>query len=344
MTRDSYQDASVLVTGGMGFIGSNLVRALVRLGARVTVVDAQVPGCGAHPANLDGVRDCIRLSTADIQDTDRMGELIPGQQIIFNLAGEISHIRSMTDPLRDLAINCAAQLQFLNRCRLSNPSATIVYASSRQVYGRPKYLPVDENHPVNPVDFNGVHKHATEQYHFLLRQQFHMRTICLRLGNIYGPRQAIHQDCRGFLDAFILAALQRKQIEVFGDGKQLRGLIYVDDAVEAFLKAGLAGSSAAPVYNVGATAPHPLLEIAQTLCRIADCPPPRLAPFPPERLSIDIGGFHANSEKFRREFSWFPRVGLEEGLRRTIDYFRSRMKTSSGSASGGKQERRNETL
>jgi UDP-glucose 4-epimerase len=321
--RNSYKGVPVLVTGGMGFIGSNLVIALVRKGARVTVVDAQIPGCGAEPSNLEEVREQIRLSTEDMENADRMKELIPGQEVIFNLAGEISHITSITNPLRDLSINCAAQLQFLNLCRLWNSGATIVYASSRQVYGCPKYLPVDEEHPVNPVDFNGVHKHAAEQYHFLLRQQFHMHTICLRLGNVYGPRQAIHQNCRGFIDAFLKAALAGEQIKVYGDGKQLRGLLYVDDAVDAFLRAGLAGSCAAPVYNVAAPEPVSLLEIAQMLSRITGSPFPRLVPFPPERLSIDIGSFYSTSEKFGRELGWAPQIGLEEGLRKTIHFFES---------------------
>jgi UDP-glucose 4-epimerase len=212
-TISSYRNTPVLVTGGMGFIGSNLVLALVRLGARVTVLDALIPGCGGDRANLAEVASELRVVTDDMQNADCVRELIPGQQVIFNVAGEISHIRSMTEPLRDLAINCNAQLQFLNHCRHLNPGATIVYASSRQVYGSPKYVPVDEEHPINPVDFNGVHKLTAEGYHFLLRQQFHMRTVCLRLGNVYGPRQAIHQDCRGFIDAFIRQTLDRQTIE-----------------------------------------------------------------------------------------------------------------------------------
>jgi UDP-glucose 4-epimerase len=320
---NSYKGVPVLVTGGMGFIGSNLVIALVRRGARVTVVDAQIPGCGAEPANLEDVRGLIRLCTDDMHDAEKMRELIPGQEVIFNLAGEISHMRSIADPLRDLSLNCAAQLQFLNLCRLLNSRATIVYASSRQVYGCPEYLPVDEEHPVYPVDFNGVHKHAAEQYHFLLRRQFHMQTICLRLGNVYGPRQAIHQNCRGFIDAFLKAALAGEEINVFGDGRQLRGLLYVEDAVDAFLRAGLAGPQAAPVYNIGSPAPASLLEIAALFSRMTGGPSPRLAPFPPERLSIDIGSFYSTSEKFRRDFGWVPQTGMEEGLRETIRFFQS---------------------
>lgn len=320
----AYSNLPVLVTGGMGFIGSNLVLELIRLRARVTVLDAVIPGCGGNPSNLAEVTTAVRIVNDDMRNADCASELISKQRVIFNLAGEISHIRSMTDPLRDLSINCTAQLQFLNLCRLLNPGVTIVYASSRQVYGSPKYIPVDEDHPVNPVDFNGIHKHATERYHFLLRQQFHMRTICLRLGNVYGPRQAIDQECRGFIDVFIRKSLVREAIEVFGDGQQKRGLLYVDDAVDAFLRAGLAGASAATVYNVSASTPIPLIEIAKILARLAGAPAPRIVPFPSERLSIDIGSFRSTSKEFRSDFGWSPQIGLEEGLCRTREFFESR--------------------
>jgi UDP-glucose 4-epimerase len=318
-----YRGRRVLITGGMGFIGSNLAIALVERGAQATVVDSQVPGCGWHPRNLDPVCDQIVFSPADMGDAAKMRSLIAGQEVIFNLAGEISHINSMTNPPRDLAINCEAQVRFLDLCRAENPAATIVYASSRQVYGRPRYLPVDEAHPVHPVDYNGVHNHAAEHYHFLLRSQFQMRTVCLRLGNTYGPRLGIHQECRGFIDTFVRKALAGEQIVVFGDGAQLRGMTYVDDVVEAFLLAGRAGLRSSAVYNVDHAEPVSLLHLATVLCRIAGSPAPRLAPFPPERQAIDIGDYYPNTEKFRREFGWSPRLGLEEGLRRTVEFFRA---------------------
>jgi UDP-glucose 4-epimerase len=321
---DFYAGRRVLVTGGMGFIGSNLVMALLERGAQVTAVDSLVPGCGWHDANLESVSGQMDLVHADIADADRMRHLVPDQQVIFNLAGEISHLNSMTNPSRDLAINCGAQLRFLDLCLRENPAASIIYASSRQVYGRPKYLPVDEHHPINPVDYNGVHKHATEHYHLLLRQQFGMRTICLRLGNTYGPRQAIHQDCRGFIDTFVRKALAGEQIVVFGDGKQLRGITYVDDVIDAFLRAGTAGPTASAIYNIGHPVPFSLWQLAETVCRVAGSPPPKLVPFPPERQVIDIGDFYPNTQKFSSEFGWTPRVGLEEGLRKTIEFFRQR--------------------
>jgi UDP-glucose 4-epimerase len=319
---DLYRDVPVLVTGGMGFIGSNLVIALAGAGARVTVVDSQVPGCGANPSNLDPVRRQIEVVSRDIGDAAAMRDVLAGQQVIFNLAGEISHVNSMANPLRDLSLNVTAQLQFLDLCREVVPRATIVYASSRQVYGRAQYLPADEEHPINPADYNGVHKHATEQYHFLLRRQFQMRTFCVRLGNVYGPRQAIDVDCRGFVDAFVRTVLDGGQIVVYGDGKQVRGMTYVGDVVDAFLRLGLAGPDAAPVYNAGHPQPVSLLEIAQTLSEIAGAPAPRLVPFPVDRLVIDIGDFYQNTERIRRDFGWVPRVGLREGLEKTVAFFR----------------------
>jgi UDP-glucose 4-epimerase len=319
-----YRGLPVLVTGGMGFIGSNLVIALVKLGAEVTAIDAQIPGCGWHPENLDPVRGQFEYCRAGISDAERLRPLIARQRVIFNLAGEISHINSMANPARDLAINCEAQVRFLDLCRRENSKATIIYASSRQVYGRPKYLPVDEAHPIRPVDYNGVHNHATEHYHFLLRQQFQVPTICLRLGNTYGPRLGIHQQCRGFIDTFVGKAIAGEQIVVFGDGRQLRGMTYVDDVVDAFLRAGQAGSVAGAVYNVDHPAPVTLWQIAETLCRIAGSPPPRLVPFPADRQAIDIGDYYPDVGNFCREFGWAPRVGLEEGLQKTVEFFRPR--------------------
>ena len=326
---DSYRDRRVLVTGGMGFLGSNLAIALANAGARVTVVDSQVPGCGANPANLDPVRRQVAVFSNDIGDAAAMRDALAGQEVIFNLAGEISHVNSMTNPLRDLSLNVTAQLQFLDLCRELVPGAIILYASSRQVYGRAQYLPADERHPVNPADYNGVHKHATEQYHFLLRRQFQMRTICVRLGNVYGPRQAIDVDCRGFIDAFVRTALNGGQIVVYGDGLQVRGMTYVDDVVDAFLRLGRAGADAAPVYNAGHPQPVSLLEIAQTLSEIAAAPAPKLVPFPTNRLAIDIGDFYQDTSKIRREFGWVPQVGLREGLERTVAFFRSQQKRAS---------------
>lgn len=320
-----YADLPVLVTGGCGFIGSNLVHRLAALGSRVKVLDALVPGCGWHHGNLAGVRGELEISHADLRDSAAVGKLLDGVRVVFNLAGEISHLNSMLDPQRDLAINAAAQLAFLDGIRLHNPGVTVVYASSRQVYGGAKYLPVDELHPISPVDYNGVHKLTAEGYHTLLRHQFGVNTICLRLGNVYGPRQGIHQDGRGFIDTFLRIALQGGQLKVFGDGRQLRGMLYVDDAVDAFLRAAAAGSSASAFYNIGNPVPVSLHEVARQLAACCGAPEPLIVPFPEDRKAIDIGDFYQNTERARCELGWIPQVDFALGLRRTLEFFKPQL-------------------
>lgn len=323
--KSFYSGLPVLVTGGCGFIGSNLVHALVGMGARVAVIDALLPGCGWHHGNLEELRGRISVSHADLRDAGVVRDLLQGIRVVFNLAGEISHLNSMLDPQRDLLVNAAAQLAFLDSVRLHNPDATVVYASSRQIYGSAKYLPVDELHPISPVDYNGVHKLTAEGYHTLLRHQFGVNTICLRLGNVFGPRQGIHQDGRGFIDTFLRVVLRGGQLQVFGDGRQLRGMLYVDDAVEAFLRAAAAGSAASAFYNIGDPRPIALIDLARQMAACCGAPEPRIVPFPEDRKAIDIGDFYQNTQRACRELAWQPQVSFAEGLRRTLDFFKPRV-------------------
>jgi nucleoside-diphosphate-sugar epimerase len=252
-------------------------------------------------------------------------EAVVRNRVIFNLAGEISHLTSMSDPQRDLSINASAQLSLLDVIRLHNPAATVVYASSRQVYGSARYLPVDELHPISPVDYNGVHKLTAEGYHSLLRHQFGVNAICLRLGNVYGPRQGIHQDGRGFIDTFLRMVLKGEQLRVFGDGRQMRGMLYVDDAVEAFLRAAAAGACASAVYNIGHPVPVSLIDVARQLAAFCCVPEPIQVPFPCDRKAIDIGDFFQNTERARSELGWMPQVSFADGLRKTFEFFEPRI-------------------
>jgi len=320
-----YSELPVLVTGGCGFIGSNLVRALVDLGARVSIIDALISGCGWHHGNLTGVAQHVYLSHADLHDIDVVRQAVTGQHVIFNLAGEISHLTSMSNPQRDLSINASAQLALLDQIRLHNPQATVVFASSRQVYGSARYLPVDELHPISPVDYNGVHKLTAEGYHALLRHQFGVNAICLRLGNVYGPRQGIHQEGRGFIDTFLRMVLKGEQLKVFGDGRQMRGMLYVDDAVEAFLRAAAAGTCASAVYNIGHPVPVSLIDVARQMAASCHAPEPVEVPFPCDRKAIDIGDFFQNTERARSELGWVPQVSFAEGLQKTLEFFKPRI-------------------
>ena len=266
---DFYAGRSALITGGLGFIGSNLARRLVDLGARVTVVDSLIPDYGGNLFNIDGYAERLRVNIADVRDPYSMRALVQGQEILFNLAGQVSHLDSMTDPYTDLEINARSQLSILEACRYENPAIKVVYAGTRQQYGKPRYLPLDEDHLQNPTDVNGVNKLAGEWYHIVYHTAYGLRTTSLRLTNTYGPRQLIRHNRQGFIGWFIRLAVEGKEIQLYGDGRQLRDLTYVDDVVDAFLRVGASDAANGRVYNLGGAAPISLLDLAQTIVGIA---------------------------------------------------------------------------
>lgn len=318
---ESLRGRAVLVTGGAGFIGSNLVRRLVDLGARVTVIDSLLPDYGGNLFNLEGYRERMWLSVTDLRDTNAMAYLVKGQEIIFNLAGQVSHEDSMNDPITDLDINCRSQACLLEACRRYNPGARIIFTSTRQVYGRPGYLPVDENHPLQPVDVNGINKLAGERYHMLYHQVHGMWTCILRLTNTYGPRQLIKHARQGFIAWFIRQALQGGTIQIYGDGQQQRDLTYVDDVVEAILLASLNDAANGQIFNLGGELVS-LLDLSRLICELCPSTQYKLVPFPEERRRIDIGSYVANCSKIRDALGWSPSVRLRDGIEQTLDYYR----------------------
>jgi nucleoside-diphosphate-sugar epimerase len=319
----SYGDRRVLITGGLGFIGSNLALRMVDLGAKVTVVDSQAPGCGANIENLKPAGDAVRVVLGDIAEVSGWEDAIATADVIFNLAGEISHVESMRDPRRDLRLNTVSQLGFLEAvCRL-RPGVRIVYAGTRQVYGVPVYLPVDENHPINPVDFNGIHKYAATMYHQLLARNGLLDAAVLRLTNVYGPRMSMQAGGQGFLPGFVRRLLAGQGLEVFGDGKQLRDPLFVADAVRAFELAGAARRLPSRAYNVGGPQALSLLEIAHTLAEAAGGAEVSLRPFPPEHKAFDIGSYSTDSQRIGAELGWKPAVAFPDGARRTLSFYRA---------------------
>ncbi len=318
-----YRGRNVLVTGGLGFIGSNLALRLEELGALVTVVDSSRPGCGANPANLAGAS--ITVLAEDLSEPDRFRDAIAGAQTIFNLAGEISHIHSMQFPERDLHINTVSQLRFLQACAEWNPGVRVVYAGTRQAFGRPQYLPVDEKHPIRPVDFNGVHKYAASMYHLMMSDLGQLDAVILRLTNVYGPRMSLNVFGQGFLGVFFRMALLEEKIRVFGDGQQLRDPLYVDDAVAAFLLAGEHQDAQRREYNAGGLQPLPLLCIAEEIARLAGAPAPEACEFPAHLKPIDIGSYYTSSERLRTSMGWKPKTSFAEGVERTLAFYRDRM-------------------
>lgn len=316
-----YTGRRVLVTGGLGFIGSNLAIRAVALGAEVTIVDSSVAGCGANLYNIEPIRSQARVLSCDIGQADEVATAIARADVIFNLAGEISHLRSMEDPERDLTLNTIAQLRFLNICTRKTPAARIVYAGTRQIYGAPLYLPVDEAHPIHAVDFNGIHKHAAAMYHLMLTHAGLLDAVELRLTNVYGPRMALHLPAQGFLSAYLRHLTLGEGLEVYGDGEQLRDPLYVEDVIDAFLLAGSAEGLASRTFNVGGPEALPIAEIARVCSAASGGVPITFRPFPPELKKIDVGSYSTDCSLIERELGWRPTVKLADGIGRTLRYY-----------------------
>lgn len=318
-----FKDARVLITGGIGFIGSNLARRLVEHGARVTLADSLIPQYGGNLRNIADIRDRVTVNVCDVRDRFAFEYLVREQDYLFNLAGQTSHLDSMTDPQTDLDINATAQLSILEACRRVNPGIRLVFASTRQLYGRPDYLPVDEKHPIRPVDVNGINKLAGEGYHLLYSNVYGIRASVLRLTNTYGPGMRVKDARQTFLGIWIRQLLEGLPIKVFGDGKQLRDFNYVDDCVDALLLAASDDTAIGKVYNLGSSEVVSLNDLAALMTGLVPGSRFETVPFPPERKAIDIGDYYSNIALIQRELGWSPTVGLRTGLARTLDYFKA---------------------
>lgn len=318
---DYYRGKDVLITGGLGFIGSNLARRLIDLGASVTLVDSLIPEYGGNFANIADIRDKVTVNISDVRDQHAMRWLVQRRDVLFNLAGQTSHMDSMSDPHTDLEINAKAQLSILEACRAANPSIRIVFAGTRQIYGKPDYLPVDEDHPIRPVDVNGINKVAGEWYHLLYHQVYGIRSSVLRLTNTYGPGMRIKDARQTFLGIWIRLLLEGRPFEVWG-GEQLRDFTYVDDCVRAMLLAACREEAWGRIYNLGGERTVSLRETAELLVTAAGNGEFAVREFPEERKKIDIGDYYSDFSRITAELGWRPEVSLEQGLQRTVAYYR----------------------
>lgn len=317
---EAFKGSRVLITGGVGFLGSNLAHTLVALGANVTIVDSMIPTYGGNLFNLHSILDQVNLNIADVRDPNGINYLVREKDYIFNLAGQISHLDSMIDPFTDLEINCRSQLSILEACRKSNPGVKVVYAGTRQIYGQPDYLPVDEKHLVRPTDVNGINKAAGERYHLVYHSAYGMRTTSLRLTNCYGPRQWMRDDRLTSQGWILRLVLDGQEAQLFGDGKVLRDVNYVDDVIDAFLRAAAIEESNGHFFNLGGE-PLSLLEQVKLMIELAGRGSYRLVEWPPERKAIAIGDYYGDYRKIGRMLGWQPKVGLSEGLKRTIAFY-----------------------
>ena len=321
MRNTAFEGRRTMITGGLGFIGSNLARRLTELGAEVVLVDSLIPECGGLQFNIRGLEGKVRVSISDVRDSHNLRHLLHGQDYLFNLAGKTSHMDSMEAPHADLEINCDSQLSILESCRSSNPAIKVVFASTRQIYGVPDYVPVDETHPVRPVDVNGIHKMAAEHYHVLYNNVHGIRTSTLRLTNSIGPRMRIRDARQTFLGYWIRCLIEGKPIEVW-EGNQLRDFTYVDDVVEALLLAASSEDANGRVFNLGGDSPIGLRHLAELLVEINGGGRYVVCPFPPEHKRIDIGDYYADFGLIRSVLGWEPKVPLRKGLSRTLAFYR----------------------
>lgn len=319
-----FNEKRVIVTGGLGFIGSNLARRLTVAGARVTLIDSLIPEYGGNLFNIGDIADHVLLNISDVRDQHSMRYLVQGQDILFNLAGQTSHIDSMHNPETDLEINCRAQLSILEACRHCNPEIKVIYASTRQIYGKPDYLPVDEKHPVRPVDVNGINKMAGEFYHVLYNNVYGIRTCALRLTNTFGPRMRIKDARQTFLGIWIRHLLERRPFEVW-EGRQMRDFNFVDDCIDAFLLAAEREEVNGQVFNLGDRNPLSLLELADLLVELNGGGSYTIHSFPEDRKKIDIGDYYSDFSAFESAVGWTPKVSLREGLAQTLEYFRANL-------------------
>jgi UDP-glucose 4-epimerase len=318
---EKFNGKRVLITGGLGFIGSNLARALVAQAADVTLVDSLIPEYGGNFFNIDGIKDKVQVNISDVRDPFAMAYLLQGQEYLFNLAGQTSHLDSMHDPLTDLNINAAAQLSILEACRKHNPTIKIVFASTRQLYGKPAYLPVDEKHPIRPVDVNGINKLAGEWYHILYNNVYGIRACALRLTNTYGPGMRVKDARQTFLGIWVRNLVEGKPVLVFGDGAQLRDFNYVDDVVEAMLLAAVSDKANGEIFNLGSRDVINLKDLAAMMVEMHTGGRYEVVPFPPERKTIDIGDYYSDFTKIKGALGWEPKVSLKEGLSKSLDYY-----------------------
>jgi UDP-glucose 4-epimerase len=321
MVADAFAGRNVLITGGLGFLGSNLAIRLVRSGANVTVLDSLIPQFGGTLENVAPVRGQLAVNISDMRDANSLDVLVRGKDYIFNLAGQVSHGDSMRDPQLDLGVNCVSTMNLVEACRRHNPTARILYTSTRQVYGRPQKLPVTEDHPTVPIDVNGINKLAAEYYHLLYHSTYGIRSTVLRLTNTFGPRQQIRGNRQGFATIFLRLALRGETISLYGGGEQIRDFNYVDDVVTAMLLAITNPKCLGQVFNLGSARAYSLVQFVEALKTFCTFNVASV-PFPDDKKIIDIGDYYGDFSKFRAATGWQPEVDLHEGLEKTVAFYR----------------------
>jgi len=318
----NFLNKNILISGGCGLIGSSLASKLIIMGANVTIIDSMLDIYGGNYCNIKEIKDKITLNISDIRDEYSMSHLLDGKDYFFNLAAQTSHVDSMQNPMTDLAINVTSQLSILENIRKINPKIRIVYASTRQIYGKPNYLPVDEKHTITPVDINGIHKLAGEGYHQLYQNVYGINSTCLRLTNTYGPGMRVKDARQTFLGIWVKQIVSGETIKIFGDGEQKRDFNFVEDVVDAILLSSTSDNAIGKIYNLGSNEVISLNQLATDLIDINGGGKKEIVPFPAERKAIDIGDYYGDWNKIKEDLKWQPQINLHNGLQITLDYYK----------------------
>lgn len=321
LNSEVFFNKNVIISGGLGFIGSNMAIRLVSYGAVVTLVDSLIPEYGGNWWNIEPVKNQVKINISDVRDEYSIRNLIQGQDYFFNLAGQTSHLDSMQNPFTDLEINSKAQLSILEACRKYNPTIKIVFASTRQLYGKPQYLPVDEKHPLYPVDVNGINKLSGEWYHIVYNHVYDIKTAVLRLTNTYGPRMRIKDARQTFLGIWIRNLIENKPITIYGNGSQIRDYNYIDDVVDAFLLVAASDLWNGSIFNLGHNEPISLKTTAEIMIEENHGGSYHFKDFPGDLIKIDIGDFYSDYGKINALLGWTPKVSIREGIRQTLEYY-----------------------
>lgn len=321
MKHQEFQGKSVLVTGGMGFIGSNLAIELANQGARVTILDAMIPDYGGNEFNISPVSDRIRVNYCDIRDEMAVSYLVRGQDFIFHLAGQVCHLMSMSNPFPDIEMNITGTAVLMEACRKYNPNATVIYTGTRGQYGPSVSLPVNEEAPTNPKGIYEISNLTAEKIIKVYNDVHGIKSVLLRLTNIYGPRSQMRHSRFGVCNWFIRLAMDNDTIQVFGDGSILRDFCYVDDCVEAILRSAVTPAAYGEIFNVGSDIPVSFIQLVKNITKVVGKGRWEFAEFSPERKAQEPGDFYSDITKIRRITGWSPTTTLEEGLAKTVEYY-----------------------
>jgi UDP-glucose 4-epimerase len=319
---EAFRDKDVLITGGLGFIGSNLAIELVRLGAKVTIVDNMLPRQGGNLFNINDIVDKVTVNISDVRNELSMNHLVKGKDCIFHLAGQVNHVDSMRNPLQDLDINCRGTLVLLESLRQFNRDTKIIFAGTRGEYGSSVKLPVDEDHPTNPKGIYAVTNLTAEKMVLVYDDIYKIKGACLRITNSYGPRHQMEHDEYGVFNWFIRKAMDDEEIPVFGDGRILRDFLYVDDLVECFLKVAMTDGAYGEVFNIGTGIPVSFYGLAQKIVEITGTGKSKFTEFTQERKEVEPGDYYADISKIKNITGWEPHISLDDGIGKTVEYYR----------------------